>query len=135
MLVFGLLLLAITACRTAGTAATTQYAVCHPAGPIDHIAPTGEGVFTAGRELLGTPVGLDVPLFTIDTISPEGVTFRDLGLVPEGALVVADTATDPKPAQFRIIALETDEDRARALIATYDAPTSPVACAPTTSTT
>ena len=131
--VVGMLLLLSTAlllgCK--GEAAEKRYAACSPIR-VDSISEVGEGTFTAGAELLGTPVGLEVPIFKIEHVSTEGAVFKDLGLAREGDFVIANVDNDSDFAQFRVMEIidgPAASDGASVRIVTLDLSNSRVVCA------
>ena len=121
--------LALLGCK--GEAAEQRYAACSPIR-VDNITEIGEGTFTAGAELVGTPVGLEVPIFTIERVSTEGAVFRDIGIAREGDFVIADVDTDADFAQFRVMEIidgPAAADGAMVRIVTLDLSNSRVVCA------
>ncbi len=132
-MVVGMLLLfsmlASLGCK--GEAAEKRYVACSPIR-VDSNSEIGEGTFTAGAELLGTPVGLEVPVFTIERVSNEGAIFRDLGLAREGDFVIADVDNESDFAQFRVMEIidgPAAADGASVRIVTLDLSNSRVVCA------
>jgi hypothetical protein len=114
-----------------GEAAGKRYAACAPIR-VDSITEIGDGTFTAGAELLGTPVGLEVPIFKIERISTEGAVFKDIGLAREGDFVIADVDHDTDFAQFRVMEIIDGPEAAEGAmvrIVTLDLSSSRVVCA------
>jgi hypothetical protein len=114
-----------------GEAAGKRYAACSPIR-VDSISEIGEGTFTAGAELIGTPVGLEVPIFTIESVSAQGAVFKNLGLAREGDFVIADVDSVSDFAQFRVMQIidgPAAADGASVRIMTLDLATSRVVCA------
>jgi hypothetical protein len=127
LLLFSMLLL--LGCK--GEAAGKRYAACAPIR-VDSITEIGEGTFTAGAELVGTPVGLEVPIFTIERVSTEGAVFKDIGTAREGDFVIADVDHDTDFAQFRVMEIvdgPAAASGAMVRIVTLDLSTSRVVCA------
>jgi len=114
-----------------GEAAEQRYAACSPIR-VESITEVGDGTFKAGAELLGTPVGLVVPIFKIDRVSAEGAVFKGLGLAREGDFVIADVDNDSDFAQFRVMEIidgPAAAEGASVRIVTLDLSNSRVVCA------
>ena len=114
-----------------GEAAEQRYAACSPIR-VESITEVGDGTFKAGAELLGTPVGLEVPIFKIDHVSAEGAVFKGLGLAREGDFVIADVDNDSDFAQFRVMEIidgPAAAEGASVRIVTLDLSNSRVVCA------